>query len=263
MRIYGGKNGGGEITSVETWHDFAPPAKPDEHWVDGRSAKELARAWCRPDSVPAPPEEFVEVLSGIVPKRSWKDAAVHAERGVLIDYFSGPPNLDLAIVVPRPRGPVVVGVEAKADEPFGPLVREQREAADRKGAANEPTRLHLRIRHLLAGIVRPEQDCPAGPADDGLRYQLLSGIAGTLRFAEQHGAETAVFTVHEFRTPSTENSKHRLNAEDLLTFLTRLAPDRRGPEVREDGSFVAVGPFTLPRNPRIKFHVAKVVTKLT
>ena len=34
---------GTDITSLEAWSALAPPAGGDRHWVDGRSAKELAR----------------------------------------------------------------------------------------------------------------------------------------------------------------------------------------------------------------------------
>ena len=33
------------IRSLEEWFQYAPPAKGDKHWKDGRSAKELAKAW--------------------------------------------------------------------------------------------------------------------------------------------------------------------------------------------------------------------------
>ena len=34
------------ITSVETWRAHAAPKGGDVQWVEGRSAKELAKAWC-------------------------------------------------------------------------------------------------------------------------------------------------------------------------------------------------------------------------
>jgi len=40
MRI---SKSGREICSIEDWLQLAPPQKP-EHWADGRSAKEFARA---------------------------------------------------------------------------------------------------------------------------------------------------------------------------------------------------------------------------
>jgi len=44
------------IEDLDGWWRTAPPKDPAKHWVDGRSAKETARAWLAnaPDS--APPE---------------------------------------------------------------------------------------------------------------------------------------------------------------------------------------------------------------
>ena len=36
---------GHNIHSVDDWLRFAPPEKGESHWKDGRSAKELAKAW--------------------------------------------------------------------------------------------------------------------------------------------------------------------------------------------------------------------------
>ena len=33
------------ITSVQDWFDSAPPKGGADHWVSGRSARELAEAW--------------------------------------------------------------------------------------------------------------------------------------------------------------------------------------------------------------------------
>jgi hypothetical protein len=41
MRI---EKSGQRIQSLEDWRRLAPP-KTDEHWVEGRSALEAARAW--------------------------------------------------------------------------------------------------------------------------------------------------------------------------------------------------------------------------
>lgn len=49
---------GREITSVEQWLEHAPPAGATRHWKDGRSAKELAKAWFRSGQPQVPREIF-------------------------------------------------------------------------------------------------------------------------------------------------------------------------------------------------------------
>jgi hypothetical protein len=47
---------GNKITNVDEWVTYAPPAQGKRHWVDGRSAKELAKAWFRNDNLAIPQE---------------------------------------------------------------------------------------------------------------------------------------------------------------------------------------------------------------
>ena len=50
-------------------------AAAPSHWQDGRSAKELTKAWCR-TGIPTPPAEFWELLSSVADFRS-----LHLEQG--------------------------------------------------------------------------------------------------------------------------------------------------------------------------------------
>ena len=38
-----------QITTVDEWLEWAGPLGGEKQWADGRSAKEVAKAWCRPD----------------------------------------------------------------------------------------------------------------------------------------------------------------------------------------------------------------------
>ena len=48
------------ILTLEDWETSAGPRSPD-HWTDGRSAKEAARAWLEGDAVD-PPKELMAAL---------------------------------------------------------------------------------------------------------------------------------------------------------------------------------------------------------
>jgi hypothetical protein len=54
---------GCEIHSIADWFNFAPPRGGLRHWVDGRSAKELARAWFPPAGGLSVPEEFLALVN--------------------------------------------------------------------------------------------------------------------------------------------------------------------------------------------------------
>ncbi len=53
---------GGEIRSVDDWFAQAPPKRGIKHWVDGRSAKELAKAWFPVAGDPQVPAELRSLL---------------------------------------------------------------------------------------------------------------------------------------------------------------------------------------------------------
>jgi hypothetical protein len=42
---------GAEILTMDDWFALAPPKKGEKHWLDNRSAKEMARYWLSMDSV--------------------------------------------------------------------------------------------------------------------------------------------------------------------------------------------------------------------
>ncbi len=48
---------GQPIQTVDEWEKLAPPKEREKHWKDGRSAKELAKAWFRTGG-PKVPEEL-------------------------------------------------------------------------------------------------------------------------------------------------------------------------------------------------------------
>jgi len=89
------------IETLEDWERQAPP-KSQHQWVDGRSAKEAARAWLEQGGG-AMPQEVHEALRrhprfGLV--RRW-DAEPEAR--LRFDAFAGEPrNTDLLVIATRP-----------------------------------------------------------------------------------------------------------------------------------------------------------------
>src|SRR4051794_41643428 len=105
---------GEPIVTLADWHRLAPPTSP-HHWREYRSAFELAHAWTEGDGA--------ERLSAVLKVRE-ELAGVRLERGIAerkswFDDIPGRPRQhDLLLIGGMNAGRLVVGLEAKADEPF-------------------------------------------------------------------------------------------------------------------------------------------------
>ena len=108
------------ITTVEEWGRLAGPKRADQ-WKAGRSAYELARAWCH--GGPSVPVELADLLDS---NQTTRGATVTWGTPELRIHFDGaggePRNADLALLGKSHLGPVAITVEGKADEQFGNLV---------------------------------------------------------------------------------------------------------------------------------------------
>ena len=173
------------LTTIDQWHRFAPP-KRDIHWKDGRSAKENARAWL--DAAPGLQPDIAQIL-----------------------------------VAEDDHGPVVIAIEAKADETFGNELANQYQRARAARASNPPSKAVARIEALLDRFALDieQRHVPQ------LRYQLLTATAAVLAEANRRSSERAVLIVHEFVTPLTLPERRERNAADLDRFLA-TALDREG-----------------------------------
>jgi hypothetical protein len=117
-----------------------------------------------------------------------------------------------------------VCVEAKADEPFGdsigPYVERVVEKTRRLG---QRSGLPRRVDTLLKMIFGAEASAGASPWS-GLRYQLLTGVAGTVIQAAKDGSSVGVFLVHEFLTEGVDREqKVPENAAAFADFIKTLS----------------------------------------
>ena len=213
-----GSGGTTQLKTLEDWRQHAPPIS-DDRWVDGRSAKELARDWLEGDAV----ERVVALLA-----RHQTLTGLELERGIAeketrFDAIRrGPRHHDLLVQARTSAGPVVIGVEGKADESFDLALDAWLARAHAGSSATQaPERLD-RLTRAFFGTTLGED-----PLLGTIRYQLLSALAGTLADAREQGAATAVLLVHEFDTDKTTKKLHERNAADLDAFVGRLMPERR------------------------------------
>jgi hypothetical protein len=211
------------------WFHAAPPAKGLAHWKDGRSAKELARAWTRgPLHTTQVPSELASLLEVPEVLRGFRCATVHVERQTpLPDGQRGPRHHDLVAYGMAGGLRLVICVEAKADEPFGPLIKDvfaEHDAASTPGTTTRPMTTGRRARaEVLTRLVFGRD---VDEEIKGLRYQLLHAVAGTVEEARASEAPRACFVVHEFVGAATTPDRVKANGSDLDAFAHALGLPR-------------------------------------
>ena len=187
-------------TGPESWRRLL--GDPERHWVRGRSAWELAHSWESADGIPPSVKRVLD--SGDEPSlHDLEIVAAFPEHQTPLPGGSRPTQTDLLVLArSHANGDLVVlGVEGKVDEPFGPLVHEW----DPSSSPGKAQRLDFLCARL--GLD------PASVGD--LRYQLLHRTVGAMLEAERFGATTATLVVHTF-------SDVNAGFEDYSAFLARL-----------------------------------------
>ncbi len=232
--------GDSPIVTLEQWFELAGPKGKDVQWVDGRSAKECARAWLEePDTVPQEISQLLQQLDGGPLVVEW----VEPEALLTFDGHGGPRNADIAMWASDTHGHVAITVEAKADESFDKLLPAVLTASLERRIQLPASGALMRATELAQAIFGPRGK--GEPGLDRMRYQLMTAVAGTLAMAQRHDAGRAVVIVHEFHSAQTSRAKLKSNAADLDVFIKRLS---RG-AVTAVKPGVLHGPFTVPGAP--------------
>jgi len=240
---------GRRIYSLDQWRRFAPPARGDAQWKDLRSAKELARAWF--DGVePQLPGELLSAFQTCEPTSGVKVRTIFAERQTPLDRRGRGRQHDLLVHGTAGARKVVVGIEAKADESFGPAIGEYldeakagnaRRAAEGRQLSAVPDRIAELARQIFGRDI-----------DDDirlLRYQLLHATAAMT--LERKQADCVALVVHEFVSDACDRRRMELNANDLVQFARAL--DR---SISAASTGQLVGPFMRG------FYLGKVTREL-
>jgi len=250
------KNNNG-IESIDDWFQFAPPKEGLRQWKDGRSAKELAKAWFPQPGKPHIPEDLsfllnshpdltgIEILEGI------------PEHKISLDNFRGETrNADLVLVGKKGESKVSINIEAKVDEPYDLTIIEKFGSV-KNPRSKIPDRINLLCRALLGET--PESN--SGLLK--LRYQLLTGCAGTLIEADRIGAIKAVFVVHVFLSDAVNKEKIKSNDEDFIHFMRYFGC--HDDEIIDDS--VLIGPLKVPGGTfvpsKMPLYVGRIKTQLT
>lgn len=162
--------------------------KPKLHWKKGRSAMAVAACW--EDSDPNLPSEVLAVL-GAANDPAIADLELLAaipEWEVALPGGETASQTDVLALTRNPQNLVVLGVEAKVDETFGPTLEEKKAKAT--GGQLD------RIAYLESELGRKE------PFPDAVRYQLLHRSVSALLAARAFHAPVGVMLVQSFSPAS-------------------------------------------------------------
>jgi hypothetical protein len=140
-------------------------------------------------------------------------------------------NTDLLIIGHDDYGRVVISVEAKADESFGPSIERRL-----KAKASPRSQAERRVRRLANAIFGTDDIARIGR----LRYQLVHAAAAALIVAAQHSATRSLLLIHEFYDSQTKTRSVARNAADLQAFLDALGVHSK----LHPG--IIVGPISVP-----------------
>jgi hypothetical protein len=153
-------------------------ADPIKHWRPDYSAQELARAWLGASSTPQSVHNLLTKALG-----AYDIVEGFFEKETELGTRGRPSQTDLLLVLRSGSDYAVVAIEAKAREPFGPIVEKWND-----GSAGKQARLND-LCHQLG--LRPA-------AVRNLRYQLLHRTAAALIEAKRYGAPLALLVVQAF-----------------------------------------------------------------
>jgi len=215
---------GETVASLADWQVYGLPEERRHHWKLGRSACELATSWSRQGTIQIP-REVEAMLAGHVETHGHHLDTGHIEHETALPYSTkGPRCHDLLLTGSSIAGsPIVLSIEAKADEPFDAPVWKKL-AAVRGRHSNIPARLEWFTQYLFGESAF--LDSETGTLKKVYRdmpYQLMAAVAGICLEAELHSSRQAIFIVHEFQTFLTDPVKMELNAVALGAFFKHLA----------------------------------------
>ena len=200
------------ITNVETWEIKAPPMGKSRQWVDGRSAKELARYMTK--NYPQLPTEIESILKEFVRDDSEFDwAAEYVTRFEPFGLGRGEGRNHDAFLH---NDELVIGIEGKADEPLGSqLIGE----ALKDATPNKVQRINGMIQMLFGGTPEAHKD---------IRYQLVTAATATLLEATKKNVKKALLLVIVFNSSKCSEEKLERNNKDIDNFLRDISAKNIG-----------------------------------
>jgi hypothetical protein len=182
-----------EIKSVDDWFFCAPPKGKEKQWKDNYSAKELANFATSPVF-----KSFVKnLLLECNKTKCNKFICIPEAETELPGDYRGPRNHDLLMIAEN----LIIGIEAKVNEPYGNSLKQE----SRKCSKGKGDRIDWMKKVLF------DSEC-----NDQIKYQLMTGVCGTLLEAARRNVEKCIFLVLSFNIDGVEYNQQNEEAFDLF-----------------------------------------------
>jgi hypothetical protein len=175
---------GSDGTPLLKPEDVIPFLGKKSHWREGRSAFETAHSWLEADGIPTAVRAVLETDPAF---RQATLIEATFEKKTDLDTFGRPSQTDILALLSTGHGHVLLSVEAKVDESFGPLVSEWADGSIGKAQ---------RLKGLVDRLNLTAEDVP------NLRYQLLHRTVAALIEGEQAGVRDAALVIQSFSPAS-------------------------------------------------------------
>lgn len=188
---------GGKRTPLSKPEDVKRFLARSYHWQDGYSAAELAKSWINAQDFPPLVRRVIESCAEY---RGIRLVEGYFERETDLRTPGRHSQTDLLVIGENDAGPLVIGVEGKRDESFGPIVSSWLAKGGRR---------KIRLDGLCRVLGLDPDEC------EKLRYQLFHRTVAALFEAEKAGAKNAVLLVHSF-------SEKDACFKDFMQFTGRL-----------------------------------------
>lgn len=210
LKIYNDIKKNIEISSVQEWFKYCPPAQGKKQWVDKRSAKEMAKFWTDIHKQ----NDFLLFMKKI--KKELILNYAFPEMATAFDENGSPRKNDLCVFATDRNKEILIAIEGKADESFGVNV-------DKEWIESIPEKIRNNKSKKIDRIIGLYQRFDNNANFLKLKYQLIYWLAGAIDEAERRQIETVFLIVQEFHSEKTEEKKINLNKSDLDLFVNIIS----------------------------------------
>lgn len=211
------------ITNDTKWFIAAPPKGKDKQWQDGYSAKELAKFATSNSPI------FSDLITNVV-KSSFK--------GRISTSFEGEPEAETKLPPKGSKGPrnhdlllhnkhLVVGIEAKVNEPFGASINDEQEQAENENRTDMIERIKWLKSTILPDGEQEKED------SNHLKYQLFTATAGTLLEAYRRNLNKCIVLILSFRFEDVEPNKDNQTSFDSFVKIVCKEGNKKTFKIRD------------------------------
>jgi hypothetical protein len=181
-----------QASKPEDWKALL--ADPEKHWKRKYSAHSLAHVWQNATGFPQKVQHVFD-SSGIVNFNDIKMILGIPEYKVALPGGARASQNDLFVITRTPIDLIIIMVEGKVDESFGPIISDwEKDNTEGKTSRLDFLKNLLNISHLNIRSIR---------------YQLLHRTASAVLTAQKFNCTTALVLIHSFSDSNTSFSDYQ------------------------------------------------------